>query len=138
MISYIAGAVAVLATFALLDFVWLALIQRKTWENHVEKIQGSPIKYKPVYAVAAYSVMLIGILTLAMPRVRQDHIIMDSLIYGGVTGFVMYGVFNTVNAAIFSDYDPVIGIVDLLWGVFICAVATTAGSYASIINKHSV
>jgi uncharacterized membrane protein len=51
--------------------------------------------------------------------------------WGGLVGLAMYGIFNSVNYAIFDNYTFDSATKDFVWGVVLCVLATMAGAYAS-------
>ena len=48
----------------------------------------------------------------------------SSLIYGGLYGLTVYGVFDFTNMAIFDNYELPVAVLDTVWGGFICALVT--------------
>lgn len=121
--------VALLLTILLLDFLWLGIIQRKSWENQVHDIQKSPMTVRPAGAIIAYFMIAVAVVVFVLPLVHKDHILQDSLILGGLMGLVLYGVYDGTTYAILKDYriDMMIG--DILWGVFVVAMGTLAAAY---------
>jgi len=122
-------------SLAVMDGVFLGYIRKGFWDDQVRKIQGSPPKYRMGVAMFAYTVMVVVIFGLAVTRVRKDHLLRDSLLWGGLTGLAMYGVFNGTNRAIFKNYSLEAFWTDMAWGVFLTITCTYVAAYASYYIK---
>jgi uncharacterized membrane protein len=85
----------------------------------VKKVQGSDMKINRLGAILSYLCVLIAIFCFAIPLIEKTKKtdFLTCLKYGGGIGFVIYGVFNATNLAIFKNYDPVVALVDTTWGV---------------------
>lgn len=113
------------------DYVYLTTLAAKLFGKQVKDIQGSSLKVNMLGACITYLIMLISVMTLAVPHVRKEKLIQDSLYYGGLLGLAMYGVFDFTNLAIFKDYKMSNAIVDTLWGMVLITIVTYVGSYTS-------
>jgi uncharacterized membrane protein len=136
--SYASSAVLSAIVMLVFDYLYLTNVAGPIFTKQVLDIQKSPMKINMKAAGFTYLIMLIGVLTLSIPRVREDSVLKDSLIYGALLGLVMYGVFDFTNMAIFKDYKLDVAIKDTLWGVFLISVVTYVGSWASYNMKWFV
>jgi uncharacterized membrane protein len=81
----------------------------------------------------SYTLLYIGIVFIAIPNATTGtgSKLYRSFRHGGLLGLVIYGVYNATNAAIFKNYDPIIGLIDTIWGI----VVGTLVVYLSILPK---
>lgn len=98
--------------YLLVDFIWI-YINRKKYNRNIRNIQGDDIKLKVVPAILTYFIMLLNIFLIIIPASLTYE---NKLIPYGISGFVLYGVYNMVNLSTFSDYNQNIAILDTLWG----------------------
>lgn len=99
----------------------------KTYERMVLTIQKEAMKVKPIFALLSYVLMVIGMVVFVTPNVT-DRKFQTSLMYGGVFGLVVYGVYDFTNAAVIKNWNISIALLDVLWGVFVYTAAAYAGS----------
>jgi uncharacterized membrane protein len=104
----------------LLDAVYLSTFS-EFFNNIVQKIQGSRIKFKLSGAVLCY-IFLIGGLNYFIISRRK------SVKEAFILGMVIYGVYETTTYAIFDKWSPLAMLLDTLWGSILFAL-TTAITY---------
>ena len=111
----------------IIDYVYLSNIAAKPFMNMVEKIQNEKSIVK--YSSAAFTYAL---LILAIYKFTPNLNYLDTFILG----FIIYGVFDFTNMALFNKYDLKIAIQDTVWGgvLFVLAKFT----YNSIINNLTI
>lgn len=119
-------AYSILITVILIaDVIWLTL-QKPRYNSLVTAVQGSQIKVKYAPALFTYILVIISIIFIAIPLVRMQlsktnksaiNIFKTSLVYGGMVGLCIYGIFNFTNMSIFKDYKLSMAIMDTTWGV---------------------
>lgn len=109
------------------DIIWLT-VQKPRYNSLVKAVQGSQIKVKYTPAFITYILVIISIIFIAIPLVRMhllasddknkstSNIFKTSLIYGGMVGLCIYGIFNFTNMSIFKDYKLSVAIMDTVWG----------------------
>lgn len=113
------------------DIIWLT-VQKPRYNSLVTAVQGSQIKVKYAPAFFTYILVVLSIIFIAIPLVRMQlgkknkstgHIFTTSLIYGGMVGLCIYGIFNFTNMSIFKDYKLSVAIMDTTWGVVLYTLA---------------
>lgn len=113
----------------LLDICWLTL-SRQGYARLVKRVQGTPITIEILPALASYICVILAIVAFAIPMIETktkrgtSDVLKNCFLYGGGLGFVIYGVFNFTNMAIFKNYDPIVAAKDTLWGVTLFTVST--------------
>jgi len=130
MFEYIVGILVLL----ILDFLWIGSYMGGQYDVLVRKIQKKEMKLNPIFGVAAYSLMVVGLTLFVIPNIRKGKIIEDSLVYGAVFGLVVYGVYDFTAGAVLEDWDIPIAIQDVAWGAFVYFAAAIAAGLA----KHGL
>lgn len=123
-----------LAVFILvLDILWLNL-SSAGYQRLVHAVQKKDLRVKIVPAILSYVCVFLGVWCFSIPAIQRSikktntgwDIFRYCFLYGGGLGFVIYGVFNFTNMAIFEDYQIDMAIRDTLWGTFLYTVACCA------------
>jgi uncharacterized membrane protein len=110
--------------FITTDFVYLSLI-RGYFENQIKKVQGSAVKFNLLGATLCYMFLIFGInYFIIKPR--------KSVSDAFLLGLVIYGVYETTNYALLSNWSILTVIMDTLWGGILFALTTF------IVNKLRV
>jgi uncharacterized membrane protein len=102
----------------ILDISWITL-SKKMYAALVGNVQKSPMKVNMIYAIVAYVLMILGFVYFTVPLLNASKIksnIFNALRYGGLFGFIVYGIYNATNLAIFQSYSLLTGLIDTLWG----------------------
>ena len=104
--------------------------------NMVRNIQAGSVVELSIYAVVlSYFFVVIGLVFYVLPyaekmmRVYGDSASVITKLYiavvvGGLFGFVVYGVYNTTNMALFKGFELEFALFDIVWGAFIYNVST--------------
>ena len=118
--------------YLIIDLVYITLA-RPVYEKAVQQIQGAPMTVPMVYAVMAYSVIMIGWWVLIAVRITKDTPVWLAAVWGAVFGLCLYGTFNFTNAAMFQNYRGRVVLQDLLWGVISATGITVA--YTLVLRR---
>ncbi len=109
------------------DLIWLTL-QKPMYNSMVKKIQGKDISMRLVSGIFAYLIMFIGLMFIIYPLIAREKNTTPNYIIAlkisAIFGFVVYGIYNTTNYAIFNDYTLNVSIKDTLWGSFVFFIST--------------
>jgi uncharacterized membrane protein len=119
----------------LLDYLWLAKLMQGFYIKELgpyARIRGASII--PVYWAAAivYLLLPLGIVLFALPRVDQANMVVSSLLWGGLFGLVVYGVYDMTNMATLENWPVRMVWVDICWGFFLCGVTTL---FAALVSR---
>ena len=94
--------------FTLIDSVYLYSMSGK-FQSMIKNIQGSELKMQILPTIFFY-LFLIFLLYYFIIYKKQP--VRDAFLLG----LAVYGVYETTNLAIFKKWDPIIGLVDTIWG----------------------
>ena len=107
--------------FVVIDFVYLNLI-KNYFTNQVKIVQGSSLKVNLLGVVLCYIFLIFGINYFIIGPKKSAY---DAFLLG----ILIYGVYETTNYALFSNWSILTVIMDTLWGGVLFALVTF------IINK---
>ena len=108
------------STLLILDFLWIGLYMGSRYGTMIKNIQGSSMKPNMLYAVIAYTLMVIGLNLFVLPNINIKNVtIKDCLTYGFMFGLVVYGVYDFTIGAVLSKWDMYLALIDVLWGGFV-------------------
>jgi uncharacterized membrane protein len=99
-----------------LDFVYLS-VMKGYFMNQVKNVQGSALKLNYFGAAICYIFLIVG-LNYFIIKPRKS--VSDAFLLG----LVIYGVYETTNYALFSNWSIVSVIIDTLWGGLLFASTT--------------
>ena len=104
-----------------IDFFYLNLM-KGYFNNQVTKVQGSSMKINLFGTVICYLFLILG-LNYFIIKPRKS--VQDAFLLG----LVIYGVFETTNLGLFTNWSILTVIIDTLWGGILFALTTF------IVNK---
>ena len=94
--------------FTLIDSVFLYLMSGK-FQKMIKNIQGSELKMSLIPTILCYIFLIFSLYYFIVSK-------KESITSAFLLGLSIYGVFETTNLAIFKKWDPVIGLIDTVWG----------------------
>lgn len=94
--------------FTLIDSVYLYSMSGK-FQTMIKNIQGSELKMQILPTIFCY-IFLVFLLYYFIIYKKQT--VLDAFLLG----LAVYGVYETTNLAIFKNWNPIIGVVDTIWG----------------------
>jgi len=117
MSKYIASSIILV----LVDYIYLSII-KDFFGNQIKKVQGVPMKVNLVGAILCYIILVLGINYFI---IYQNKSILDAFLLG----LLIYGVYETTNYALFSNWSVSTVIIDTLWGGILFALTTYLTRY---------
>lgn len=124
MLPTLFSSLAGLLTFAVFDYVWLAVIAKdfylKNLESHITLKDGSLVPYLPAVPFV-YIIAIIGISIFVLPKAESLY---QAVVYGALFGFVAYAFYDFTNLATLKDYSWSLALIDILWGTFLVSIVT--------------
>ena len=117
-----------------IDVVVLSSLS-KLWKDTIEKVQKKTFIPKIHYAIASYILIVLGQYYFVFRHIKHANWVNDSLLNGFLFGFVLYGVFDFTNLAIFTDYPLFTATVDMMWGGILMAITSLISYYILEVVK---
>ena len=110
--------------FFIIDLIWLGVVAKKFYRRHLDFILSPHVNWPA--AITFYLIYIIGIIVFAVVPAIGRGSLMHALVWGGLYGFFTYATYDLTNMALIKGWPLKIVIVDILWGMVLCAVV--AGS----------
>ena len=79
------------------------------FQKMIKNIQGSQLKMNIIPTFFCYIFLIFSLYYFIVYKKQK---VLDAFLLG----IGIYGVYETTNLAIFKNWDPIIGIVDTIWG----------------------
>lgn len=103
--------------YLIVDIIWISTMYKVFYKNRIENIQKDNFKFKIIPALLAYLTLLLTMFYICIPlSIYYEKKYHPSIVFG-LVGFVIYGVYNFTNSAIFYKYNYDFVIIDTLWGI---------------------
>jgi uncharacterized membrane protein len=118
VILYLATTIVMLP----IDFLFLGLVAKGFFTSQVGDMLGT-VRLTP--AIIFYLLYPVGVLIFvsATPNATWQ----STLLYGALFGFFCYATFELTSMALLKHWTWPVVMVDIAWGTFITALASTAG-----------
>jgi uncharacterized membrane protein len=116
MINFIKTYIVSLIVIGIIDIPVISQIMSPMWKKMIEDIQVSSFKINSSAAFVAYLLLALGLSVYSIPNIKDKSLLKDSIIYGGLLGIIIYGVFDFTNLAIIRKYNLKIALIDMFWG----------------------
>lgn len=105
----------------IIDNIWI-LLMKFFYNKHIRSIQNSDLNIKYSGAIIAYLLMIVSIVFIVKPLLtnsKNTNKVIKSIKCGALVGFIIYGIYNFTNYALFTNYTLTLAITDTLWGTFL-------------------
>lgn len=119
------NAILYLATLLVIvpiDFLFLGFVAKSFFTSQVGDMLGT-VRLAP--AILFYLLYVVGILIFVSGS--PDTTWQSTLLYGALFGFFCYATFELTNLSLLKHWTWPVVIVDVAWGAFVTAVASTLG-----------
>ena len=94
--------------FTLIDSIYLYLMSNN-FKTMIKHIQGSDLKMRFIPTIFCYIFLIFSLYYFIVSQKAP-------IVTAFLLGISIYGVYETTNLAIFEKWDPIIAIIDTLWG----------------------
>ena len=120
-ILFIKTYLIALATYLLLDAVWLPLTNKTLYQPVLKAINGGERPVRWIGGLVAWKLLALVLCIYALWH-RQGP--KEALLGGLLLGLFGYGVFNGTNYAIFPGWTAKVSLFDTLWGMTASALVS--------------
>jgi uncharacterized membrane protein len=130
MTKYLWAYAGSATVFLLGDAIWLGFAAIGYYREQL----GDLLLEKPIISVAIlfYALYLVGLVLFAVTPGLREESWKVALIMGGLFGLFTYGTYDLTNLATLRNWSVGVSLLDMAWGVFISALASTAGYALSV------
>jgi uncharacterized membrane protein len=112
-----------------LDFIWIQLVMKNAYKNMISDIQKTSMMIRLLPTILSYITIILPIVLFVIPKITPERRVFDSLVYGGLMGFFMYGMFSFTNYALIKDWSMSVVLLDTAWGTFLYFIVSLLTSY---------
>lgn len=124
MAYYLKLYLATLVAFFAIDMVWLGLVARTFYRQHLGFIMAPSPNWVP--AIVFYLLFVAGILIfVVLPGLKADSL-GSTLLRAALFGLVTYATYDLTNLATVRNWPLVVTVVDLIWGCVLSTVVSLA------------
>lgn len=105
--------------FFAVDILWLGYIARPFYRRNLAGILSPEVNWKA--ATTFYLVYIAGILIFAVIPALEKGSFGKAMLWGLLFGFFTYATYDLTNMATIDNWPLKVVIVDICWGMFLCA-----------------
>ena len=113
--------------YTVIDALFLGVVANKFFQNEIGTLMYSGDSMpagRIAAALATWLVIVLGIVSLVLPRVGQGAPLWKALLWGGLFGAVVYGTYELTNYAVLRDWSLRVVAADIVWGAVLCGVVS--------------
>lgn len=108
-----------LPVFLAIDFVWLTLIARKFYAQHLGYLMKTNVNYAA--AGLFYLLFVVGLVVFSVLPALEKSSWTQALFLGALLGLISYATYDLTNLATVKDWPLIVTIVDMVWGIVLGA-----------------
>jgi uncharacterized membrane protein len=113
--------VAVVA-FLVMDLMWLGVVARSFYQEQMGHLMRADVNWAAAFAF--YLVFVSGIVVLVVWPAIDRQSLTQALALGALFGLVTYAAYDLTNLATLQGFPLKVAIVDLVWGMVLCATVS--------------
>lgn len=107
-----------------IDFFWIKLYMADQYSSLISSVQNTSMMVRLIPTIFAYITIILSIVLFVIPKISYLNRFSDSLLYGGILGACMYGMFSTTNYALLKNWSLKVMLLDTFWGAFLYSIVT--------------
>jgi len=127
MAYYLKLYVITLIAFFAIDMVWLGLVARTFYRQHLGFLMAPSPNWLAV--IIFYLLFIVGILVFVVVPGLENGSLKTTLLRAALFGLITYATYDLTNLATLKDWPVLITVVDLAWGT----VLSVAVSFVSFM-----
>ena len=114
-----------LLVFLAVDFLWLGLIAKGLYQRYVGHLFSEQVNWAAAFLF--YLLFVLGLMVFVIYPAIKANAMMQALWKGMLFGLVAYATFDLTNLALLRGWPATITVVDILWGIVLSGIVSTAG-----------
>lgn len=125
-----AAYLGALTIFAIVDFLWLAIVAKTYYRDGIGHLMASPINIPA--AIVFYLVFVLGLTVFAVvPALGPGGSWMAAARTGMLFGLFCYATYDLTNLATLKNWPLTLSLVDMAWGTTLSGITAAAGYTAA-------
>ncbi|TAG79137.1 MAG: DUF2177 family protein [Burkholderiales bacterium] len=134
--TIVSAILGIAITLLTLDLLWLKFAMGPIFRAELGDWVRPNIGVVP--AALFYVFYVVGIYVFAVrPALVSSAPLAYAIGYGSLLGLVAYGAYDLTNLATLRAWTPRLAMIDMAWGTFLTAAASTAGMAAARLIENS-
>lgn len=118
-----------LVIFLAVDALWLGVVAKSFYMERMGDLMADQPRWG--VAVVFYAVYVVGLVYFAISTGMDSGDWRSAALNGALLGFFCYLTYDATNLAVLKGYDPVIAVVDTVWGTVLSGF--TSGATVAIL-----
>lgn len=127
MLKYLAAGLPALLVFLVLDSLWIGLVALPQFRTAL----GDLLLFRAAPGIVFYIIYIAGMLVFAVSPAFASGEWTTALGYGAMLGLCAYSTYDLTNYATLRPWTFGIAAMDIAWGTFVTAAASSAGFLAA-------
>jgi len=113
------------ATMLALDLLWLGVVAKKFYAEHMASLLRPDVKWVP--ALLFYLLYVTAVVVFVVVPAAERRSLTRAVGMGAFFGLAAYATYDLTSLALIRDFPLIVVLVDLAWGVVLTAVASSVG-----------
>ncbi|MEE4271869.1 MAG: DUF2177 family protein [Thermoanaerobaculales bacterium] len=118
-----------LATFFVIDLLWLGVVARSFYQNHMGHLMRDNVNWPA--AIVFYLVFIVGVVLFVVGPAVERESLTHAIVFGAIFGLVTYAAYDLTNLATLAGFPLKVAVVDMIWGMVLCGSISTVTFLAS-------
>lgn len=115
------------AVFFVIDMAWLGFIAKDFYRKHLGGFLSDQVNWSAAFIF--YLLFIVGVFIFAILPAVEKNSVRTAMILGGLFGFFTYATYDLTNLATLKNWPILIVFVDVIWGIVLTGIVSTAGFY---------
>ena len=124
LLYYLKLYVLTVPVFFAIDILWLGYVAKGFYRKNLAFILSPDVNWPA--AISFYLLYIVGIILFAVAPAVERGSLWKAIVWGGFYGFFTYATYDLTNMALIKGWPMKIVIVDICWGVVLCAVVAAS------------
>jgi uncharacterized membrane protein len=114
-----------LLVFLAVDFLWLGFIAKRFYQRYLGNFFSEEVNWAAAFLF--YLLFIFGMMVFVIYPAINANTVMHALLLGMLYGLVTYATYDLTNLALLKGWPLKIVVVDILWGIVLSGIVSTAG-----------
>jgi len=125
MLNYILLYLVVLASFFVIDMIWLGVVAKKFYKTQLGSMMAKKINW--IAASIFYLLYIVGLIFFVINPALAQGSWFYAFGTGALFGLICYATYDLSNLATLENWPKKVTYVDLIWGSLLSATLSTIG-----------
>jgi len=113
--------------FFAIDMLWLGFIAKNLYKKYLGGFLSDTVNWTA--AIIFYLLFIIGIFFFAILPAHENNSLGKAILNGALFGLFTYATYDLTNLATLKDWPLLIVFIDIVWGMVLTALVSTAGFF---------